>query len=68
MAAAPARPRRPARLRAGAHRDGTPADPQLVERLLAVENEALADLPRTVADRLIGDLGRVLSTLDHAPS
>ena len=39
--------------------------PQLVERLLAVENEALAELPRTVADRLIGDLGRLLSTLDH---
>ena len=38
--------------------------PQLVERLLAVENEALAALPRTVVDRLVGDLRRLLASLD----
>ena len=40
--------------------------PQLVERLLAVENQALAELPRTSLDRLIGDLSRLLSSLDGA--
>ena len=38
--------------------------PQLVERLLAVENAALAELPRTVVDRLVGDLRRLLTSLD----
>jgi DNA-binding MarR family transcriptional regulator len=41
--------------------------PQLVGRLLAVENQALAELPRTAVDRLIGDLSRLLSSLDDAP-
>ena len=40
--------------------------PQLVERLLAAENQALADLPRTAVDRLIGDLSRLLSSIDGA--
>jgi DNA-binding MarR family transcriptional regulator len=40
--------------------------PRLVERLLAVENEALAGLPRTAVDRLVGDLGSLLSSLDDA--
>ena len=39
--------------------------PQLVERLLAVENDALAGLPRTAVDRLVGDLSRLLSSLDR---
>jgi DNA-binding MarR family transcriptional regulator len=38
--------------------------PRLVERLLAVENDALAALPRTAVDRLIGDLGRLLTSLE----
>jgi DNA-binding MarR family transcriptional regulator len=38
--------------------------PPLIERLLAVENQALAELPRTAVDRLIGDLRRLLSSLD----
>jgi len=41
---------------------------ELVERLLAVENQALAELPRTTVDRLVGDLSRLLSALDHIPS
>jgi len=41
--------------------------PQLVERLLAVENEALAGLPRAAVDRLVGDLRRLLSSLDDWP-
>jgi hypothetical protein len=42
--------------------------PALVERLLAVENEALAALPRTVVDRLTGDLRRLLSSLGDGPT
>jgi DNA-binding MarR family transcriptional regulator len=42
--------------------------PALVERLLAVENDALAALPRTVVDRLTGDLGRLLSSLEDDPT
>ena len=42
--------------------------PALVERLLAVENEALAALPRTVVDRLAGDLRRLLSSLGDGPT
>jgi DNA-binding MarR family transcriptional regulator len=42
--------------------------PELVERLLEVENEALARLPRTAADRLVGDLRRLLFSLDQAPN
>jgi DNA-binding MarR family transcriptional regulator len=38
--------------------------PRLVERLLAVENDALAALPRTAVDRLIGDLGWLLTSLE----
>jgi DNA-binding MarR family transcriptional regulator len=41
--------------------------PVVVERLLAVENDALAALPRRVADRLTGDLGRLLSSLEGTP-
>jgi DNA-binding MarR family transcriptional regulator len=40
--------------------------PHLVERLLAVENEALAALPRPAVDRLVRDLRRLLSSLDDA--
>lgn len=39
--------------------------PRLVERLLAVENDALAELPRAAVDRLVGDLSRLLTSLDH---
>ena len=39
--------------------------PGLVERLLAVENDALAGLPRTAVDRLVGDLSRLLGSIDH---
>jgi DNA-binding MarR family transcriptional regulator len=42
--------------------------PRLVERLLAVENDALAALPRTAVDRLVGDLGRLLSSLEYSPA
>ena len=42
--------------------------PELVERLLAVENEALAGLPRTAVERLVGDLRRLLSSVDSAPA
>jgi DNA-binding MarR family transcriptional regulator len=38
--------------------------PRLVERLLRIQNEALAGLPRGVVDRLIGDLGRLLSSVE----
>jgi DNA-binding MarR family transcriptional regulator len=38
--------------------------PHVVERLLAVENEALAALPRPAVDRLVRDLRRLLSSLD----
>jgi DNA-binding MarR family transcriptional regulator len=41
--------------------------PDLVERLLAVENHALAALPRTAVDRLVGDLSRLLSSLAESP-
>lgn len=41
--------------------------PHLVGRLLAVENHALAALPRTVVDRLVGDLSRLLSSLEDGP-
>jgi DNA-binding MarR family transcriptional regulator len=41
--------------------------PHLVERLLAVENHALAALPRSVADRAVGDLSRLLSSLEDGP-
>ncbi len=39
--------------------------PQVVERLLAVENDALTGLTRPAVDRLVGDLSRLLSSLDH---
>ena len=35
-----------------------------VERLLAVENDALAELPRTAVDQFVGDLHRLLTSLD----
>ena len=38
--------------------------PQIVERLLATENEALATLPTATADRLVRDLSRLLSSLE----
>ncbi len=38
--------------------------PQLVEQLLEVENEALASLPRSTVDRLVGDLSRLLAGLE----
>jgi DNA-binding MarR family transcriptional regulator len=38
--------------------------PRLVERLLAVENEALADLPPSTVNRLVGDLSRLLTALE----
>jgi DNA-binding MarR family transcriptional regulator len=38
--------------------------PQLVERLLAVENGALASLPRSVVERLVTDLTRVVAPLE----
>ncbi len=41
--------------------------PPLIERLLALENEALADLPRSTVDRLLNDLRRLLSGLDGTP-
>ncbi|HWM21404.1 MAG TPA: MarR family transcriptional regulator [Ilumatobacteraceae bacterium] len=44
--------------------DGRRQVPQLVERLLRVENDALAELPRTAVDRLVGDLRRLLTSLD----
>jgi DNA-binding MarR family transcriptional regulator len=40
--------------------------PQLVEQLLAVENEALASLPRGSVERLVTDLGRLLTALETA--
>jgi hypothetical protein len=40
--------------------------PELVERLSAVENQALAELPRTAFDRLTRDLSRLLASLDDA--
>jgi hypothetical protein len=33
-----------------------------------VENEALGRLPQTAADRLVGDLRRLLFSLDQAPN
>ena len=42
--------------------------PQLVEQLLAVENQALTALPRAAVERLVRDLGRLLSTLDDVAS
>ncbi len=42
--------------------------PQLVERLLAVENGALAELPQPAVDRLVRDLSQLLSSLDDAPN
>ena len=42
--------------------------PQLIERLLAVENEVLAQLPRSTVDRLVDDLHQLLAALeDPAP-
>ena len=42
--------------------------PQLIERLLAVENEVLASLPRSTVDRLVDDLHQLLEALeDPAP-
>ena len=38
--------------------------PELVERLLAVENQALDGLPRTAVDRLVGELRRLLASLE----
>jgi DNA-binding MarR family transcriptional regulator len=38
--------------------------PRIVERLLAVENDALAALPRTAVGRLVGDLARLLGSLE----
>jgi DNA-binding MarR family transcriptional regulator len=41
--------------------------PHLIERLLAVENHALAAVPRTAVDRLVGDLSRLLTSLEESP-
>jgi DNA-binding MarR family transcriptional regulator len=38
--------------------------PQLIEQLLAVENQALGALPRTAVERLLRDLGSLLSSLE----
>jgi hypothetical protein len=38
--------------------------PQLVERLLAVQNEALASLPRSLVERLVTDLTRLVAPLE----
>jgi DNA-binding MarR family transcriptional regulator len=38
--------------------------PQLIRQLLTVENEALASLPRSTVERLVGDLGRLLAALE----
>ena len=38
--------------------------PELVERLLAVENQALDGLPRTAVERLVGELRRLLASLE----
>jgi DNA-binding MarR family transcriptional regulator len=38
--------------------------PELVEQLLEVENGALASLPRSTVDRLVGDLSRLLAGLE----
>jgi DNA-binding MarR family transcriptional regulator len=40
--------------------------PRLVERLLAVENEALDSLPRPFVDRLAADLTRLVAPLEGA--
>jgi DNA-binding MarR family transcriptional regulator len=42
--------------------------PRMVERLLAVENDALAALPRAVVERLVGDLARLLGSLEAGGS
>ena len=41
--------------------------PRLVQRLLAVENEVLASVPRPVVDRLVADLAELLTSIDPAP-
>lgn len=38
--------------------------PEVVEELLQIENDLLAPLPRTVRDRLAGDLGRLLASTE----
>jgi DNA-binding MarR family transcriptional regulator len=38
--------------------------PQLIEELLAVENQALGALPRAAVERLVKDLGSLLSSLE----
>jgi DNA-binding MarR family transcriptional regulator len=38
--------------------------PSLVERLLAVENAAIAGVPRRSVERLVGELSRLLSSLE----
>jgi DNA-binding MarR family transcriptional regulator len=42
--------------------------PQLVERLLAVENAALVSLPRSSVERLVTDLTRLVTALERSPS
>ncbi|HSK21634.1 MAG TPA: MarR family transcriptional regulator [Egicoccus sp.] len=39
--------------------------PEVVEQLLQIENDLLAPLPRTVRDRLAGDLGRLLASTER---
>lgn len=39
--------------------------PAVVEELLQIENDLLAPLPRTVRDRLAGDLGRLLASTEQ---
>lgn len=41
--------------------------PRLVRRLLDVENDALASVPRAVAGRLVADLAQLLTSIDPAP-
>jgi hypothetical protein len=36
----------------------------LVERLLAVGNEAIDGVPRATVDRLVGELSRLVSSLE----
>jgi len=38
--------------------------PSLVERLLAVENDAIASLPRAFVDRVVTDLARLVAPLE----
>ena len=66
MARSPPGSRRLAGTSAGAHRVRARQVPELVERLLAVENQAVAGLPRTAVDRLVGELSRLLSSLEDS--